>query len=530
MPEPSRPLDMVPTGPPCDRTPGSVNRLAWLHSLGMAWLTPLIAGSSFLPGLRVPFGRVVMTGLAITAFAMLIFLRRRDHGALEPRSAAFSIGVLMLVSYPPIAAIVGVIPYSGGDRWVSLAWIVLVLLTLRRILRLQTPSLFRASVLFLAMVSSLALALQRGWIEYILREEVMSHEQAVTLTTPPSLSAPEEGEPDILHIIADGLAGLDVLAHAGVTVRDMQPLSASGLTIVEGARANYSHTYQSVASTLNLAYLDPLTEPLHHRRDRRPYRDLLGNNAAFAALRKRGYRIRVLESGFDLFSVDSNAVSCETCGPGFPNLFELALNAVLPTRGLVPQRVFYDAHKRRIEQALEAACSLDWPTERPTATLLHLLAPHPPFVFVTNPPQPEARVYSLLDGLIPPEHHQWYLRAYGDQVRWTIRQLARVVAAARRSSSRQLVVIIHGDHGPGFRFDPARADSRGIADRFSILMALGPAAWLNGSTPMSPVNIYRTLFRQLYGARTNNLPDRQFITDGDFPFRFVDVTASHLGE
>lgn len=516
---------MAPGGSTDDKDYQNVNRVAWLHSAGMAWLTPLIAATLFLPGLPIPSGRVVVVGIASSVLAVLTALLSRRRSEHEPRLAAFSVGVLLLVSYSPVSAVAGVTPYSAEDRWGSLAWIVLVSFAVTCILRRPTRSLFRASLLVIAMVTSLSLALQRGWIEYLLQPEVMSYEEAVTLTTPPTLSVHKDDDPDILHIIADGLAGRDVLSQAGVNTDDMQPLFTAGLTIVDGARANYSHTYQSVASTLNSAYLDILTKPLLHRRDRRPYRDLVGHSSVFAALRKRGYAIRVLESGFDLFGAGSDAVNCESCGAGFPNLFELALNAVLPTRGLIPQRIFYDAHRARVERAVEVAAGLDWPSQRPTATLLHLLAPHPPFVFTTQPVRRDERPYSLLDSFLPAEHHQAYLKSYGEQVRWTIRQLARVAVAARRSSSRRLIVIIHGDHGPGFRFDPEGPDSRGVADRFSILLALSLPFGLEGTTPTSPVNIYRTLFRQLYGARTVDLPDRQFITDGNFPFRFTDVTA-----
>jgi hypothetical protein len=105
-----------------------------------------------------------------------------------------------------------------------------------------------------------------------------------------------------------------------------------------------------------------------------------------------------------------------------------------------------------------------------------------------------------------------------------LQRLAEIVAAARRSSSRPLVVIVHGDHGPGYRFDPARPDAVGAADRFSILLALGPRASFTDTPPMSPVNVYRTLFRESFGAPLENLPDRRLVPDGDFPFRFVEVT------
>jgi hypothetical protein len=498
----------------------------WIHGFGAALLPALGAGSLFLPGLPVPISRVAVVALGLAGVLLaLAWSTRGRPAAFERRAAAFTLSIILLVAYPPCAAIVGVTPFSTGDVWFGLAFLAGVGALVAALRFWQDDLRVLTAVLVALVGASLVLLMSRDWYRYIVTTDRSWSVVQERLTAPPPLSASTEYDPNILHIVLDGMGRADILAEYGVQQSELAAFRSSGLQVVPDALANYSSTYQAFASALNMSYLDALSKPLAGRADRGPYLTLIHESSVFRALKQRGYQISVIGSGFDVTATSRLSDRCEGCGHGFPNLFESALASILPIRSLVSWSAFYDAHRRRISGALEALDRIDLNVGRATLVIAHVMAPHPPFVFGSRGPIPSpGRPFDILDGRLFRGTRDEYRLGYSEQATYLLGRIRRIVNRARQQSRRPTVVIIHGDHGPGLDFDAASPTGRGIRDRFSILLAFGWPEGTTAITPRSPVNIYRAVFSTFHGATLPYLPDRAFVPKRDAPFQFTEVS------
>ena len=205
---------------------------------------------------------------------------------------------------------------------------------------------------------------------------------------------------------------------------------------------------------LNMRYFDELSRPLASRADRRPYLALVHESAVLRALKHRGYEISVVGTGFDITESSPLADHCEGCGYGFPSLFESALSSILPIRSLISWAAFYDAHRRRVSGALDALGRIDFSSGSARLAIAHIMAPHPPFVLGVDGPIPNPkRPFEILDGRLFRGSRDEYLRGYSSQATYLLGEIRRIADDARLTSRRPMVVIIHGDHGPGLDFE-----------------------------------------------------------------------------
>ena len=323
------------------------------------------------------------------------------------------------------------------------------------VLRAWKKDLHTLTAVLVALVAmSLILLASGDWFRYLSATDRGWSNVRKRLTTPPDLGPSTRSDPHILHIVLDGMGRSDILQEYGVGQADLADLGASSLRVIPDAVANYPYTYEAFASALNMNYLDELTEALANRPDRRPYLTLVHESAVFRALKHRGYEIWVVGSGFEITAASPLADRCSGCGHGFPNLFESALSSILPIRSLVSWTAFYDAHRRRLSGAFETLDHVDFAAGRAKLVIAHLMAPHPPFVFgITGPIAGPSRPYDILDERLFRGTREEYRRGYSAQATYVLREIRRIVDRARERSRRPLVVIVHGDHGPGLDFD-----------------------------------------------------------------------------
>lgn len=506
-----------------------VRKAPWLHGLGAALLPALGSGSLFLPGLPVPMYRVAFVALSVVAvFLTLAWSARGRPAVFERRAAAFTLTIIFLVAYPACAAAVGVRPFSTSDAWLGLAFLggVGALVATLRCLDGEFRTL---SAVLLALVGMSLLLLSGNLYRYLAATDRPWVSVKERLTAPPILSGSTQDDPNILHVVLDGVGGPDILAEYSVRASDLAAFHSSGLQIVPDAVANYAFTYQAFASALNMRYLDELSLPLAERPDRRPYLTLVHESAVIRALKQRSYEISIIGSGFDVTAKSPLSDHCEGCGYGFPSLYESALCSILPIRSLVSWAAFYDAHRQRLSGALEALGAVDFSAGRAKLVIAHIMAPHPPFVFGNDGPIPGPnRPFDILDEHLFRGSRDEYRQGYSGQASYVLRVVRRIVDRARQQSRRPLVVIIHGDHGPGLDFDSISPSPRGIRERFSILLALGWPERTTAVIPRSPVNLYRAVFNVFHGASLPFLPDRAFVPKQDAPFQFTEVNVDSL--
>jgi hypothetical protein len=165
-------------------------------------------------------------------------------------------------------------------------------------------------------------------------------------------------------------------------------------------------------------------------------------------------------------------------------------------------------------------------SDQPRFVFAHVVAPHPPFVFLadggsTNPTSP----FRLKDGNEFLGTLDEYVSGYIQQLQYINRRVLAVVDAIIASTDGDVIIVLQGDHGPGSRLnweDPAGSD---LFERMSILNAIRlPLDEPAGEIPstLSPVNTFRLIFNREFGGEYELLADRSYFSTWHRPFAYYE--------
>jgi hypothetical protein len=373
-------------------------------------------------------------------------------------------------------------------------------------------------------------------------------------------TTPAAGMPDIYYIILDGYARADILDSVYHCDNSgfVSWLEQKDFRVADHSRSNYSQTYLSLASSLNMAYLDSMARTLGLESDNRSaLLHMIGDSRVVKELRQRGYTIASFVSGYtgtDLANADVHF------GP------RLALsefqNVLISTTALplfldrVLKRSQSDLHRERILYAfqhLPDAARL----KHPVFVFCHILSPHPPFVFGAQGEKTEPQSYfTMTEGgafqaVDRAKVRGEYVEKYRAQLQFVNAKAKTAIERILAASPRPPVIILQADHGPGSVLnwdDPGPED---LAERFAILNAyLIPGAAdsstanrqspIHASAPahssivtrqspipdsVSPVNSFRLLFDQLFATGYGRLNDKNWFSTIAKPWRFYDVDS-----
>jgi hypothetical protein len=323
--------------------------------------------------------------------------------------------------------------------------------------------------------------------------------------------------PDIYYIILDGYGRSDMLLeeYGYDNTEFTNFLRSRGFYVADQARSNYFATFFSLSSSLNMTYLDILdqfsVETIQN------LRLLIVQNRVFKFLKEQGYQIVTFSTGFEpteILEVDYyinpkltpfnnfEVMLLQTSVAWIP--FELIAsdkNVILPG---------YDAHRKRILYQFEELPKLV-ELKGPKFVFLHVLAPHPPFVFG---PQGEEispdRVYSMMDGSQFQGTFQEYLTSYPNQLRYINKLTQKMIDQLLRSSTKPPIILLQGDHGPGAYLEWPIIEQSCIRERTSILSAYYlPGPGKDELYPsITPVNSFRLIFDIYFGTELGLLEDK----------------------
>lgn len=340
--------------------------------------------------------------------------------------------------------------------------------------------------------------------------------------------------PDVYLLILDAYGRSDVLK--GVYGYDnsgfLDRLEHKGFVVARASRSNYCQTALSLAASLSLRYLDDLAGDQSH--DRRPLRSLIADNPVFSAFRDRGYRLVTFASGFD--ATESFDADLTLAPPGSLRTFHALMADQTPLWLLLGQRAAHEPHHMHRERTLKVFDELpaaSHPSDRPTLTFAHVVAPHPPFIFGADGRDLSGREssYSISDSegwCDIPGHHgpDDYARRYREQVEFVTNRVEQAIDRILATSATPPIVVVMGDHGPGSHFDSAADRPNDVVERFGILNAcLIPEAGRGRiGQDITPINTMRAVVDECLGSKLGPLEDRSFYSSYSRPYEFIEVT------
>jgi hypothetical protein len=335
--------------------------------------------------------------------------------------------------------------------------------------------------------------------------------------------------PDIYYIILDGYARADILKeyYNYDNSEFIRFLEARGFYVADESHSNYPQTYLSLASALNLTYLDPLAAAVGEQEDnRRPLEELIQNNSVVQLLKAVGYKTAFIASVFSA-TRNSDIVDLCVCDLNTLNEFELSLFYLTPVRLFLAQpATFYRQDTLNLLDQLETPPDLDGPM----FVLSHIVAPHPPFVFGPNGEEVEVKTFSPLDGTHFSGSDEEYIQGYRDQAAYITKRVEAIVDAILAHSAEPPIIIIQSDHGSGFGLDWESAEKTDMRERFSNFGAyhLPGASETLLYERMTPVNTFRVIFDHYFGTNFKLLEDKSYFALWDQPYHFIEVPAERL--
>ena len=421
---------------------------------------------------------------------------------------------------------------SSVEAAYGLLWILYgaVLIWMRRRTLPQTPA--RALRVVMAFVCAMPLVALGAWL-------VQSREVSTAAPPAPPAAVTDEDSPDIYYIVLDGYTRADVLAETFQldNTAFLDALRARGFFVADRAHANYLQTHLSLASSLNLRYMDEVLAPDAGTVMQRCWR-LVGDSAVSRLLKERGYSHMNVRSGYWLTS-SNPAANLELGAPEHAmREFQLAVLQLTPLRewavddSSVGASLGPSVHRKRIRSQFETLPEVASRAER-KFVFAHIVCPHPPFVFRRDGGPLDLGVpLSMRDASDFQGSPEQYGRGYSEQLLFVNDRLIETIDAivAAYPPERRPVIIVQGDHGSG-RFYDLRVPKRGaLKERAAILSAvLLPAdRRFAVSDSMTPVNTFRIIFNGLFGTDFAPLPDKTFFVSSQVPSQAAEIPASEL--
>ena len=348
----------------------------------------------------------------------------------------------------------------------------------------------------------------------------------------PTVYADVDSLPDIYYIILDGYARSDVLRE----IYDLdngeflESLEARGFYVASECRANYSQTLLSLASSLNLNYLDDLVSRIGaDYPGTGPVLEMIRDSAAAQLLEQHGYSTVAFASGYA--GTELRTADRYLAARWYPDEFQVALINMTPIPFMAqPFYDMHDWHRERILYTFEHIADAS-EIDGPTFVFAHILAPHPPFVFGRHGEEIDPEYQFVLDdgshlvgnrGFTREE----YIHGYREQLLFINTKVTAAVDAILSRSDRPVVIVLQGDHGPGSMLDWESAERSNLEERFSILNAyhLPGDSEAGLYDQISPVNTFRFIFTAYLGAEYARLEDESYFSTVGCQYAFQSVT------
>ena len=462
--------------------------------------------------------------LSLTAVVFLLFLllfKDRARAAIATTMLA-----LLTLTFGHIERVMGVAGGMIEDDGLLIAWILLGVASVLFARGLRAPeratktlnlvATFLIGINLLPVVPSLAQAAPTATARWEL--------PAGTLHPPA-----DQPKRDVYYLIFDRYAGAQTLSnlYGYDNTPFLDALDAQGFDVVDNALANYPQTTHSLASSLNMTYLDELASAVgEDNGDWGPLYASFTNPTAIQAFRSMGYRYEHVGSWWAISWADVTADRNFLFG-GVPEFGKVFLDTTLvPTvarkLGIGSVDFEHQAYDR-IGFQVDSLRTISQEPE-PTFTFAHFLLPHPPYVFAA-------------DGTyVPPGTDRPIEDAYVQQLQYANQVILSIVSMLQAAPGPKPIIVIQSDEGPHepaydglqlFKQPWSEASDLELGRKLRILNAY----YLPGldrdpiGDRITPVNTFRVILDAYDGAELPLLPDRTFIyTDYGHPYRFEDVT------
>lgn len=342
-------------------------------------------------------------------------------------------------------------------------------------------------------------------VEISVRQALSENEEPVRLLN----IGGDQSLPDVYFIILDSYTRSDVFKNFygydnSFFTNDLKDM---GFYVAECSSSNYGWTRLSLASTLNMQYLQDI--PAYTSADDKEVitEELLKHSLVRRTFEGLGYQTVAFATGFSFNEITDSDLYLEppilmrSIREFDALLIQTTLLRVFQDFGYIQINQTASAHFRdRTLFALEQFDDLGR-MGGPKFVYIHIITPHPPFVFGPNGEAINPKEFLSTEGHYTDET---YFNGYLGQVQFISEQVIVAIRKLLAESAQPPIIIIEGDHGPW------KQDGQ---NRVSNLNAYYLPGHENGVYPnISPVNSFRVVFNEYLNEDYPLLDDVSYVS------------------
>lgn len=353
-----------------------------------------------------------------------------------------------------------------------------------------------------------------GSVSDIQVTQKVSASSSMQITRPVS----EDDLPDVYYIILDSYARADLMLKAydydnSAFISDLEEM---GFYVARCSQSNYMRTDVALASTLNVDYLQNLSDTFKADTYTRTLLfEMLKHSLVRKTLEDAGYKIVAFATGFPWSELDDADVflSPSPLWSDLTDFEEMLLNTtmarLLNDSGKIDAFQISSAHYReRTSNDFDSIPGVV-DLQGPKFVFMHVVSPHPPFVFGPDGQPTDPALFHNEDDKIT---STMYAKGYTNQVSFLNTRVKEAVQTIINGSKIPPVIIIQGDHGPWLQPDNKR---------FWILNAY----YLPGNNDklyptISPVNSFRIVLNEYLGTDYPLMEDKSYFSPIPYIYDF----------
>ena len=453
--------------------------------------------------------------LSLAGVVVLLLLFRTVYRDWTKAALASSILLILFYSYGHAYIALKAITFDGLfifrhrtliPVWVGGAGLALWQIARKSVIRSTLTPMFNVAGLFLLVMPTYQLA-SYPFQSHLSQSAAEKDSRTLSLNV-------DDGSPDIYYIILDGYGRSDVLKQEfGFDNSDfLNSLKDLGFYVADCSQSNYAQTQISLASSLNFNYIDELGDQfVPGTNDRGVLAAFIKHSALRKSLEAAGYNTVAFATGFDWTQLDdADYYLSPQSNSSALNEFEYLLidttfARIIQDTRLGEQEAGTELYRERTLFALDKLDKLAY-IKGPKFVFVHLVIPHPPFVFGPTggpvEPVPAGTTKSAQTAM-----------QYRDQAIYVSRRMKEIVPRIIANSGAPPIIVIQGDHGPTVPGTPQRR-----MKNLSTYYLPGSNAALYPT--ITPVNTFRVILNTYFGQNLEMLDDLSLYSSYDDPFRY----------
>ncbi len=339
--------------------------------------------------------------------------------------------------------------------------------------------------------------------------------------------------PDIYYIVLDEYAPLRTLnMFYNYDNSDfVEFLQERGFYVTKNSHSNYAETFLAMASTLNMKYVNYLSDIVGEESldQRIPYQ-MISNNLVMKNFKSVGYEIYNFDSGWwgtrSLQIADVNLCSANQ-NMDFHTLHALKQISILRSFDMFikdpSSKIFHQERRDRIFCQFDDITKIKQETEKPVFVFMHVMAPHDPYVFGPNGEEVDYK-YTFGPtsiGYLDPSEEK---RAYLNQLTYLTKILKVTIENLLENSDNLPIIIIQSDTGPSI----ISADTTNELQQVGRMSIFNAYYFPNEKydrlyDDITPINSFRIVFDSHFQTNYGIVEDKIFFSTYEKPYALIEL-------